>query len=115
MQREFPNLGINHDDVWWQQDVAPSETNNVTINYLLGHFSGKPISKRGDFAWPEDLQTLRNLIFFPRNRKLSNLNQLRAKVVRGCGLLQRALIISTFDAIKDRCQRCINVNGQHFG
>ena len=49
----------------------------------------------------------------PHNLQLSNLNQLRAAMVRECGLLPRALIISTFGTMKEIYQRCVNVNREH--
>ena len=36
--------------MWWQQDGAPAHTSNVTLQYLRGQFSGRAMSKRGD--WP---------------------------------------------------------------
>ena len=94
IQREFRNLGINLQDVWWQQDGASSHTSNQTINYLRGRFSQKLISKRGDFSWPPRSLDLAIPDFFlwgyikdqiwkvPRNQQPSDLNQLRAAIVR---------------------------------
>ena len=34
VQREFGALGINPENVWWQQDGTPAHTSNQSMHYL---------------------------------------------------------------------------------
>ena len=48
IQRDFRANNIKQNFIWWEQDGAPSHTNNETINYLGRRFSGKVMNRRGD-------------------------------------------------------------------
>ena len=118
-QREFRNLGIIQNNVWWQQD-----TSNQSINYRRGGFPSKLISKREDIPPPPPRSPdLAILDFFlrgylkqknwnvPRNSQPSDVNQLRRTIIRRCGALQRQMIMNVFNAMTERYNTCINANG----
>lgn len=64
IQRDFPSLNINKDNIWFQQDGAPPHTADATISYLSSQFPDKLISKKGAVNWPARSPDLTNMDFF---------------------------------------------------
>ena len=126
IQQDFRNLGIQREVMWWQQDGAPAHTSIQVINYLSRQFPDRLISKRGDVLWPPRSPDLTVLDFFvwghikqkiwdvPRNQQPANLNQLRAAIIRQFAALPRDMIQRLFNAMLDRCRKCIDSNGGCF-
>ena len=113
VQRDFRNLGNSFNNIWWQQDGAPSYTNSATINYLRGSFPGKAISKWGDFPWPPRSPDLTVMNFFlwshlkqkiwdvPQNQQPTDLNQFRNTIITESRAFQQATVIDSFKAVRD--------------
>ena len=111
---------------WWQQDGAPYHTSNGSINYLLRQFPGKVISKRGDWPWPRRSPELAILDFFlwgylkhkiwsvAQNQQPTDIMNLEAAIVREFAQIPRVFIRNAFDAMVDRCHRCISAGGKAF-
>ena len=126
VQREFGALGINLENVWWQQDGVPAHTSNQSMHYLRGQFPGKVISKRGDVIWPPRSPDLAILDFFlwgylkhkiwsvQRNQQPSNIEQLKESIRRNCREIPRNKILDSFQGMINRCNKCIEADGNTF-
>ena len=121
IQRGFPRNDINRQVMWWQQDGAPAQTSNVTLQYLTGQFPGRIMSKRGDWPWPPRSPNLAVHDFFlwgymkiwdvPHNQQPQTLRALRAAIVQACNNLQQQMIRNVFDGMLTRAMRWINSRG----
>jgi len=70
MLNEFllPKFEENTDDIWFQQDGAPCQTVNATIDLLRTVFENRIISRNADVNWPPRSCDLTGL-FFMGNRQ----------------------------------------------
>ena len=126
IQRDLRRLGIQRNNMWWQQDGAPAHTSNRAINYLSGQFPGRVLSGRGDQDWPARSPDLTVCDFFLWghlkhqiwNRDVAlqpkNLRQLKAAITAECQNLNPAMIRDAFQGMVNRAQKCLNVNGLTF-
>lgn len=126
IQRDFHTHNIDANNVWFQQDGAPSHTASSAINYLSQKFPGKLISKKGSITWPPRSPDLTNMDFFfwgyvkhaiwnvPRDQQPSTINELKQCIEREFQRVPVAFVRNSFDGMIRRCRKCVNRRGRTF-
>lgn len=110
-KRSHPNLTL-------QQDWAPAHGAKTTIRFLetkIGSFLTKD-------QWPANSPDLNPLDFSVwgfmeeqlRNRKITNLNDLRRELIKIWNDLDANYLRRTVDSVKKRIEACIKADGGHF-
>lgn len=118
---ELRRLGVNNNEIWFQQDGATSHTARRVMAFLRNMFPGRLLSRNGDIAWPArspDLTApdsflwgyLKSKVYLNKPRTLDDLrNNITQEIREIDGTLRRAVM----NHVRENIEKCIEYNGGH--
>lgn len=125
MLREFvlPRLnlmGINPNEIWFQQDGAPSHRTRTVTEFLNNNFHGW-IGNGGTINWPArspdfnpcDMFLWGDLKSRVYSTPSNNIDELRAKIELEMQRISSETIRNVYNNLCRRLQKCLDVNGTH--
>lgn len=114
--------GDNFDEKWFQQDGAAPHFGRNVREYLDNQFPAKWIGRRGRIEWPARSPDMTPLDYFLWGYLKSKvyatqpqtLEELRNRILREAGVIDREMIHRAVTAFYDRIAACQEVGGRQF-
>ena len=107
---------------YWMQDGASSHVTNANLNFLVGKFRGRVISRRSEQMWPPYSPCLNPMDFCiwgymqdqVRRIEPSTMQELKDAVEDVAQTIPEEIIRAAASNLRKRCQACIEADGGHF-
>lgn len=121
LERQFRNVGVDRDRIWFQQDGATSHTARESMAILRRMFPGRVISKFGDLNWPARSPDLSACDFFLwgylKSKVYTNrpqtLNQLKRNIRTEIDAIPVEVLQRVMQSFRARLQECQQRGGGH--
>jgi hypothetical protein len=120
----FPNdheADVPHQDIWFQQDEAPSHFGINVRQYLNATFLARWIGRRGAIEWPRspDLTPLDFFLWGYLKSKLyfnrpNNLDELRQRICAEVEHITPEVLERSVQSVYTRIDQCQMVDGEQF-
>lgn len=116
----IPLAEVNN--IWYQQDGAPSHNSHNVMNYLLQRFNNKVVATNSAVRWPARSPDLTPLDFFLWGfikdkvywRDFENVGELRAEVQAAFSKITPRMLSNVMDETVRRCYLCLENEGNIF-
>lgn len=118
---ELQRLGVQNNDLWFQQDGATSHTARICMAALRSMFPGRLVSRHGDFNWPPRSPDLTIPDFFLwgylKARVFENrpqtLRALKTNITQEIRAINQELLLRVTESFQSRLQECLEKRGGH--